>query len=364
MYKFHRYNLIRYDISSPSIAYKLFVRSLYDYAIVKEETSSGVTTRGYFVAAKGLETSWNNRASLTYSSDIKGRKLLNEGQSWLIANGGGESYSYLLDDYSGASAAYSLRKLNSSYSGDAIIVRRSSDNATQSIGFSDNILDTAALSTFCSGTNGFVATWFDQSGNGNNVTQTTASSQPKIYDNSTGVILDNGQAALEFNGTSNELVNTYLTGSTFSIVSIASSNNSSSEQNIYNITTLEGSFDSIVSLGYNRNASNQIGSTLREQGTSTLYQSGENLTDLSQKLFIHIGSVLGGAAFNNLYIDTNIVTQNIGSRATLEGGITIGSRVGNYFLNGKIQEFVMWESNQNTNRNGIEDNINNYYSIY
>ena len=85
MYKFHRYNLIRYDISSPSIAYKLFVRSLYDYAIVKEETSSGVTTRGYFVAAKGLETSWNNRASLTYSSDIKGRKLVNEGQDWLLA---------------------------------------------------------------------------------------------------------------------------------------------------------------------------------------------------------------------------------------------------------------------------------------
>ena len=85
MYRFHRYNLIRWDISSPSVAYKLFVRGLYDYVIVKEETSSSVTTRGYFVASKGIEASWSNRASLTYSEDIQGRKLLNEGQNWLAA---------------------------------------------------------------------------------------------------------------------------------------------------------------------------------------------------------------------------------------------------------------------------------------
>ena len=44
-----------------------------------------MTTRSYFVAAKGVETSWSNRASLTYSEDIQGRKLLNEGQNWLAA---------------------------------------------------------------------------------------------------------------------------------------------------------------------------------------------------------------------------------------------------------------------------------------
>ena len=85
MYRFHRYNLIRWDISSPSVAYKLFVRGLYDYVIVKEETSSSVTTRSYFVASKAIETNWSDRASLTYSEDIQGRKLLNEGQNWLAA---------------------------------------------------------------------------------------------------------------------------------------------------------------------------------------------------------------------------------------------------------------------------------------
>ena len=68
----------------------------------------------------------------------------------------------LLDTYTGAAAAYSLRLLRSSYSGSAIRVRRASDNTEQDIGFVDNELDTSTLETFCSGTNGFVKTWYDQ----------------------------------------------------------------------------------------------------------------------------------------------------------------------------------------------------------
>lgn len=51
-----------------------------------------------------------------------------------------------------ATAAYSLRKLNSKYMGSAVRVRRSSDNAEQDIGFSDGGLDTNALTTFVNGT--------------------------------------------------------------------------------------------------------------------------------------------------------------------------------------------------------------------
>ncbi len=55
----------------------------------------------------------------------------------------------LLDLYPNASAAYSLRKLRNAYSGSAIKVRRSSDNAEQDIGFDVNgYLDTTALLSF------------------------------------------------------------------------------------------------------------------------------------------------------------------------------------------------------------------------
>jgi hypothetical protein len=44
--------------------------------------------------------------------------------------------------------SYSLRKLCSSYTGKAVKVRRSSDNATQDIGFVGSNFDVASLRTF------------------------------------------------------------------------------------------------------------------------------------------------------------------------------------------------------------------------
>jgi len=60
----------------------------------------------------------------------------------------------LLDLYSGAAAAYSLRKLRNAYAGSAIRVRRSSDNTAQDIGFDANgNLDTASMLSFVGSNN-------------------------------------------------------------------------------------------------------------------------------------------------------------------------------------------------------------------
>ena len=48
------------------------------------------------------------------------------------------------------------------------------------IGFSHKFLDLADLLSFCGTNSGFVVTWYDQSKNGNNVTQATTSRQPRI----------------------------------------------------------------------------------------------------------------------------------------------------------------------------------------
>ena len=46
-----------------------------------------------------------------------------------------QSFVGLLDLYPSAAAAYSVRKLRAAYTGNAIRVRRSSDNTEQNIGF-------------------------------------------------------------------------------------------------------------------------------------------------------------------------------------------------------------------------------------
>jgi hypothetical protein len=86
----------------------------------------------------------------------------------------------LLDSFPGAQAAYSLRKMSSAYTGSCLTVRRSSDNATRNIGFYRYTIDTQAILDFVGSGNGFVTTWFDQSGNGVNISQASAGSQFNI----------------------------------------------------------------------------------------------------------------------------------------------------------------------------------------
>ncbi len=80
------------------------------------------------------------------------------------------------------SVAYWLRRLSDSYSGALIKVRRSSDNALLDIWFTSTWwLDTSTLLNFSSGSiSAFVHTWYDQSWNSLNATQTNTSNQPRI----------------------------------------------------------------------------------------------------------------------------------------------------------------------------------------
>jgi hypothetical protein len=103
-----------------------------------------------------------------------------------------------------SAAAYSLRKVRAGYTGAAIRVRRT-DNQEDNIGFTaSGDLDTAALLAFVGSSNGFVTTWYDQSGNGRNATQTTAASQPRLVVN--GVLqTEGGKPAILFDGVDDSL---------------------------------------------------------------------------------------------------------------------------------------------------------------
>lgn len=96
----------------------------------------------------------------------------------------------ILDSLSAAAAYSASRKLRTAYTGAAFRVRRSSDNVEQDIGFSGNSVDTSALTSFIGANSGFIVTWYDQSGNGRNLTQATQANQPRIVN--AGVIDTSG----------------------------------------------------------------------------------------------------------------------------------------------------------------------------
>ncbi len=77
-----------------------------------------------------------------------------------------------LSGSSTSTVGYSLRRLSTGYTGNLIEVRRSSDNTTTNIGYDGSgNLDVAALTTFVGAGDGFVRTWYDQSGNSNDAVQ-------------------------------------------------------------------------------------------------------------------------------------------------------------------------------------------------
>ncbi|WP_316789978.1 arabinofuranosidase catalytic domain-containing protein [Pedobacter frigoris] len=127
---------------------------------------------------------------------------------YLILVLGGESMVFAqntldkvgLDGSSLAQVAYSFRKLSTSFSGYAIQVRRSNDNATQDIGFtSGGDFDAAALIAFVGANSGYVTIWYDQSGNGKNLSQPTGVNQPRIV-NAGSIDTENGKPFIRFYG--------------------------------------------------------------------------------------------------------------------------------------------------------------------
>lgn len=93
--------------------------------------------------------------------------------------------------------AFSTRRLFSAYLGNAINVRRSSDNTTQDIGFTTaGDLNTTALATFVGANSGFIATQYNQGSGTCDAAQATAGNQPRIVNAGTNDTLNSHVADL------------------------------------------------------------------------------------------------------------------------------------------------------------------------
>ena len=257
---------------------------------------------------------------------------------------GASAAALLLDTYTGASVAYSLRKLSSSYSGSAIRVRRSSDNTEQDIGFTGNELDTTSLTSFVGANDGYVTRWYDQSGNANNSAQAAATIQPQIV--SSGTVLTNNSKPSMFLENQDSLTFTSLTPiTTFTVAKIDTLNYAIHYVLFNNVSPrgyfYGGTFSGVNGLGIFDGSAKSI--------------TGED-TNTHLGYFNYNGTnyevAKDGSAISNLASGSNFDLNYIGRQQT---ALT---------LNGQLQEIVIYPSTQSTNKSNIESNINTYYSIY
>jgi len=255
-----------------------------------------------------------------------------------------------LDNYTAdLEGAYALALLDSTYTGDCIRVRRASDNTEQDIGFDGQDLDTNALTTFCTGTDCFVKTWYDQSGNTLNATQTTTANQPKIYDSSTGVIVDNLLPAMSFDGS-----NDYFTTATISTIAQPTTKIAVSKFNATSAPYIMDGKSQRQVLGLSSAAKYRLFS-------GTVLDSANSATTNAQYLMFG----LFNSTSSSMHV--NGVSQSSGNAGT-QGfdGLTIGASQNPALslFNGYLQMAVVYSADKSSDRAAIEANINDYYSIY
>jgi hypothetical protein len=268
---------------------------------------------------------------------------------------------YLLDDYPGASAAYSLRNLASTTT-NVVRVRRSSDNTEQN--FTANQITDGTLTTFTGANDGFVTIWYDQSSNNNNAVQITATQQPKLVTN--GVVeLENGNPTLIFDGSTSGLSATQVSLTESSLFLSVYTNYSTGFQFIFG----QGKgFTSNTDTGQQltlTTRSNLSRSESKRLSTDILLSGVSNAINIQN---ISISSDVKND-FNNLrnngVASTPVSTSNFDYQ-TFTTPLAIGRSYArnNFTLDGSIQECILYNTNQSSNIIGIESNINNNYNIY
>lgn len=259
----------------------------------------------------------------------------------------------LLNTYPGAYAAYSLRRLNGFYNGPAVRLRRSSDNEELDIGFDfDGNLDTVASAAFYDGTNLQAVTWYDQSGNGRDTTQTDPGPQPLLYNNA-GLLSHGDFPGLRFVGSDEFPFD-------------------SSGLDIGNLSAFAvGKFTDTADTEYLLALSGPDSSKLFQTpvlfNAQFMYAYGSHVSTLSTtaNTFRNLHTMIAGSTQGNAQAWLN--DSNLGS-VTLASGIDdtatgVGARNGFGNMNGFVFEIIVYDSDQSANRTGIQTQIMTLYDI-
>jgi hypothetical protein len=274
--------------------------------------------------------------------------------------------------------ALGLRRLRTAYTGlYAIRVRRSSDSTTQDIGFTPGgDLDVNALLNFVGTGTGYVTIMYDQSGNGTNAVQPTASNQPTIVTSGTLNMVAN-RPAIRYDGVNDYMYFSRTISDDFTISvsysAIAGVNPFAGNPNWYNHASLVdadvGGIDndfgmSIDSAGYVYAGVGNPDTTIVSQ-TSSSSVATPGLNDDRMHWAAMWRNKSTGAfglyedRFSNYGPDGNTPNANSLTAPTI---VYVGGSY--WFLNGYINEIIVYNSKlSETSLRTIQRNTAWYYNM-
>lgn len=219
---------------------------------------------------------------------------------------------FLLDGRSDVAASYSMRLLRRGYRGPLVRFRRSSDNAEADF-FADRMgrLQLNSALGWANGSSLFITKWYDQSGNGRDLAQTTASAQPAFG------VLANGLPGMTFDGVDDYMRATFTLNQawSFNICYRLVTNRGATQQNIFDgVTAGAGMLIRLPGTGDNVMAAPSVGPA----------------SDLGTSMATAVRGVVGGcfnAASSLLEVNATTIasfTGNVG--ANNPGGLTLGTQ--------------------------------------
>lgn len=259
----------------------------------------------------------------------------------------------LLDVFTNAVAAFSVRKLGFAYNGDCMEVYNGTSYSDISFD-SNGDLDVSAIASHCGTNDGYVSKIYDQSGNGHHASQTAVANMPKIYDGaSQSVFSENGKPQIQGDS--------YAASSRYTYMDISLEING--YPSAHNFLVMQRS-----------------STTTADLQAAASWGGAANVNDV--KYATQLGNSGGAGIGTSLHIDgsaSSVANQKntfgtaIGANARVLNSIQnynrTGTAVARLGAGGSanmqhLQEFIIFDSDMSNDRAYIENNQNAYFNVY
>jgi len=203
--------------------------------------------------------------------------------------------------------------------------------------------------------NGFITTWYDQSGNANNGTQATATTQAQIV--SSGAIITDpvtGKISVTWTNDSYPLTSTILLTQNLLMTSVI---NRTLTTNIITNIGNSGSTNQRIAVWLNNASSNVVVSQFNN--TLVTHETGNTSTGAFIMSGLRDGSSVVKAWRNTSALATGVASGGVGSGIFNRFGTA--STLGH---TGSMVEMIYWDNDKESSREDIVTNQNDYWEVY
>lgn len=234
-----------------------------------------------------------------------------------------------------AKAAYSTRLLSTAYTGNCMIVRRSSDSAELTVGFVSGMIDLASIESWAGADTVYVKTWFDQSGTGNDITQATGASQPVLY-NAGALETINAKPAIYFDGATHLLRDAnFVENVPYNFLTVSTCQDTGASRWI--IGTNPGTNNNGLQIGYNSTNGFKIAQWNNDANFTPTWSINTPYTHAGGRR-----TVAGSSLLQNSVLISNNDTLPSATFLSNATNFYVGGGGSPSFLLGHIGEVVVW----------------------